>query len=98
MAVRLYLEQHPNYSYESALDNTLYLFEVRWNDIGGFWVMDISTGAKSVVKGMRLTRSGNLLADIGSELKPSGQLILTSDSTDMEMGWDNVGEMVLAYV
>ena len=86
----------PNYRVSTALENTQYIFDVRWNSRDLSWYLDISTETDEPIRvGMRIMLGTILGARSTDPRMPPGMLIAADlTNTGIDAGFDDLGTRI----
>ena len=100
MAQRLPLiPSTPLYRFGTVLEGTPYVFDVRWNERGEFWAMDILQEDETPIRtGIRIVLGTLLGGRSKSENMLPGVLVATDLSgAEVDAGFDDLGVRVVVW-
>lgn len=86
----------PNYRVSTTLDDTQFIFDLRWNTRDNAWYMDVSTEADEIIRyAIKIVRGAPLGRRTADPRFPTGLLVAAaSDGSTTEAGLNDLGTRV----
>ena len=88
------------YQFATTLEETEYIFDVRWNERDSAWYFDLTDiSGEAILHGAKLVQGANLLRRYRWDPRcPQGVLLLLdSAKTNIDAGYDDIGTRVQAF-